>query len=282
MTEEVRQDIEVSYVHTTCRHCVFAEFKDKTQTGCALNKLQDYRDAGVEILEVFDDTDTNFSLINGRFCLFYRNEEVMKSHPRNMWEKITKLSTKCAYQVIVFFEPTHHFIDLKRILKNLKNTQEIEPNLVTVINKQYLPYSENPTNFEKPSHLLELLTDLNFHQFSLKNVYDGDLTDRALLDLVFDSTVKLPYPMYTAFRANFNIPEDFSKNLNDAILIKMMQLGFVTPLDDLNGMIVNKTLHKKHSGNAFGIHLEDKLLEFEDNGASFIHRVEDICPSITK
>jgi len=204
----------------------------------------------------------------------------MKSHPRNMWEKLTRLSTKCPYQVIVFFEEHHSFPELKRILKNLRHKQEIEPNFVTVINKQYLSYSEQPDKYEKPSHLLELLQNTNFHQFSLKNVYDSELTDRALVDLVFDSTTKLPYPIYTTFRADFHIPDDFSKNLNDAILIKMMQLGFVTPIDDLNGMIVNKILHKKHGGNAFGIHIEDKLLEFEDNGASFVHKVEDICPSI--
>ena len=61
-----------------------------------------------------------------------------------------------------------------------------------------------------------------------------------------------------------------------------MQLGYVKPVDEINGMIVNKTAHKKHGGNAFGISLLDKFLKYEENAEKFIYEIGDICPSLKK
>ena len=130
--------------------------------------------------------------------------------------------------------------------------------------------------------MLELLSSFNFHQFSLKNVYDAELDDRSLIDLAFDSSKDKPYPFYICFSVEFDIPENFSKELNDAVLIKMMQIGVGKPIDGINGLIVSKITHKKHSGNAFLINLEDKVLEFEDDAEKFIYEASDICPSLKK
>lgn len=284
------EGIQVSQVHTTCRHCVFAKFDEtgKTQTGCKLGKIQDYKDAGVEVLEVFDDKDTEFYLINGRFCMFYRNQEVMEKYPRDTWETMVHLQTKVPYQAIVFMEKDTTFQDLKKTLRQLKD-QEIQPNLVTIVNKQYPFYVREQTDIEedastkyiKPSVLLDLLKNFEFHKFSLKNVYDEELNNRDLIDLVFDNTKQSPYPFYVVFRAGFDVPEKFSKEFNDSVLIKMLQIGFVKPVDDINGMIVNRVAHKKHGGNSFGVTLESKIEEFEENAEKFIFEVKDICPSLS-
>jgi len=273
---------EVSSIHTACRNCVFAEFKNKVQTGCSLNKLDDYRNAGIDLVEVYDKDGTEFFLVDGRFCLFYRNKEIMERYPRDSWERIALMTTKCPYHAMVLFEEEHTFAQLKRTLKNLRHDQEIAPNFVTVLNKQYLHYAEKPEKYTKPSVLLDLLNDLEFHQFSFKNVYDPTLGNRELIDLSFDSSSTLPYPFYAVFHADFDIPHAFSKELNDAILIKMMQIGIGTPEDKLNGMIVSRTAHKKHGGNAFNINLEDKIEKYEENAHNFIHKASDICPSLIK
>jgi len=286
----MKEDIKVSQVHTTCRHCVFAQFDEtgKTQTGCKLGKIDDYKNAGVEVLEVFDDKDVEFYLINGRFCMFYRNLEVMGKYPRDTWESLVHLQTKVPYQAMVFVEEDTTFQSLKKILRQL-HEQAIKPNLVTVVNKQYPFYvreqtdkkDDAPTKYLKPSVLLDLLKNFEFHKFSLKNVYDEDLSDRDLIDLVFDNTKSSLYPFYVVFRAGFDVPENFSKEFNDAILIKMMQVGFVKPVDDLSGMIVNRVAHKKHGGNSFGVHLESKIEQFEEDAEKFMCEVKDICPSLS-
>lgn len=275
----MKENLEVSQVHTTCLNCVFAQFEGKTQVGCRLNKTEDYKKAGVEIMRVYDDSENEFDLINGRFCMFYRNEEVMKSYPRDTWESIVHLQTKVPYHAIVFINKESTFKEIKDTLRSLKD-QDIAPNLVTLINKQYLDYDKNPEKYIKPSAILEMVDDFKFHKFSLKNIYDDQLDDRSLVDLVFDGTKDNPYPFYTTFKSGFHVPKNFSKELNDSILIGMKQIGFASPVDDLNGMIVSRVAHKKHGGNAFNVSLEEKIKKFEDNSEKFIYEAKDICPSL--
>lgn len=279
----MNMELEISYTHTTCRKCVFSQYDEagKTQTGCSLGKLDDYRNAGIEVLDVYDDEEVEFNLINGRLCLFYRNEEVMSQFPRNTWEDIVRLQTKIPYHAIIFVEKDTSFADINMTIKSLK-AQEIQPNIVTLINKQFLPYSGDQEHNIKPSVLLEILSDNKFLQYSLKNVYNDELTDRDLIDLVFDSNKDKPHPFYIVFRGGFEIPTKFSNEFNDSMLVRMLQPGFVKPVGDLNGMIINKTTHKKYGGNSFGIHLEEKMIELEENTERFIYEVEDICPSMKR
>jgi len=267
----------LSQVHTACRYCVFAEYEDNTQTGCKLNKLDDYRAAGIDIVEVYDE-GANFNIIDGRICLFYRNESSLESYARDTWEEMTIMQTKIPYHVILFVEEGDSLFVIKTALRKLKE-QAIKPNMVTIVNKQYMPYVKDNDKYLKPSIILEALSTSGFHKYSIKNIFDTDLDDRSLIDLVFDSSKNLPYPFYIVFRADFDIPSNFSKEFNDAITISMYQVGFASPIDDLNGMIVNRTAHKKHSGNSFLINLEDKIRKYEDNAEHFIYKAEEVCPS---
>lgn len=282
MSDEEQKPLELSQVHTTCRNCVFAKYDKNEQTGCKLDKLKDYENAGIPIVSVYDGTGKKFEVINGRFCMFYRSPELMEKMPRDTWEDVVKLQTKVPYHAVLFIEKNSSFKTIKLALKKLKN-QEQSPNLISLVNKQYNSYIETPDKFIKPSDLLDLLNSFNFHQYSLKNVYDDELDDRSLIDLTFDSNKEKPYPFYVSFSVEFDIPENFSKELNDAILIKMMQIGVATPVDDgINGMIVNKISHKKYSGNAFNINLEDKVKQYEDDAEKFIYEAIDICPSLKR
>ena len=278
MSEE--QNLKVNHVNTLCKNCVFSQWDKNTQTGCKLNKIKDYEAAGIEVFGV-DDDGKKFFLINGRFCVFYRNEKMMGSIPKDNWEQIVKLQTKVPYHAMLIVEADSTFAEVKRSLIQLKE-QNPSPNLVSIINKQYINYSKDPEKHIAPSRLLELLSNSEFHQFSLKNIYDEEMDDRALIDLVYDNVKDKPLPFYVTFKAGFDIPKTFSEEFNNSILIKMMQMGFVKGIDDTNGMIVNKTAHKKHGGNSFGIALEDKILKFEENGEKFIYEIGDVCPSMKK
>jgi len=204
----------------------------------------------------------------------------MEKYPKNNWEDLVKLQTKVPYQVMLFVEKESSFKKVKESL-NILNSQEIKPNLVTLINKQYMPYSKSGgKEYLKPSELLELIKSYDFHQFSLKNVYDDEASDRSMIDLTFDGNKKKPYPFYVSFSTEFEIPKTFSKELNDAVLIKMMQIGVAKPVDGINGLIVNKVAHEKHGGNSFDIDLEKKIEKYEENSHRFIYEAKDICPSL--
>ena len=275
MSEE---DLKVSQVHTACKNCVFSVYEKNTQTSCKLDKIKDYKDAGISVIEV-QDGEKDFYVIDGRFCMFYRNEEVMQKYSQDSWAEMVQLQTKVPYHAIILIGEKSSFKEVKAACNKLKK-QSVKPNMVTFINKQYPNYVNDPENHIKPSDLLQLLSDSGFHKYNLKNVYNDEIEDRALIDLVFDSSKDAPYPFYVVFESSFDIPLSFSKDLNDAILIKMLQIGFAKPVDDINGMIVNRVAHKKHSGNSFYVNLEDKIEKYEENGTKFIYEATDICPNL--
>ena len=272
------EEFELSQIHTACKNCVFAKYEKNTQIGCKLNKIKDYENANIDVVEVTDNSQ-NFYVINGRFCMFYRNEEVMKNYPKDNWEEITKLQTKVPYHAMIIVNKDSTFSEIKKTMRMLKD-QDTSPNLVTIINKQYSSYVKDPEKYIAPSKLIDLLQNSEFHQFSMKNIYDDDMDDRALVDLVFDGSKSKPLPFYVVFESGFEIPLKFSEEFNNSILINMKQIGFVKPVDHINGMIVNKTTHKKYSGNAFNVCLEDKMLKYEENAEKYIFEVGDICPPI--
>jgi len=273
-----KEDITVSQVHTTCKNCIFAVYSGNTQTSCKLEKIKDYKDADISVIEVHDG-EKDFFVIDGRFCMFYRNEEIMERYSQDSWEKMVKLQTKVPYHAIILIGEESTFKEVKSACNKLKR-QDVKPNMVTFVNKQYPNYTKDQEKYLKPSVLLELLVDSGFHKYNLKNVYNDSMDDRSLIDLVFDGSKDEPYPFYVVFESSFDIPESFSKDLNDAILIKMMQIGFAKPVDNINGMIVNRVAHKKHAGNSFFVNLEDKIEKFEDNGTKFIYEATEICPNL--
>ena len=278
-----KEDIVISQVHTVCKKCVFSDFdiKDgkRIQKGCKLNKIKQYEKAGVEILNVFDEDGNEFNVVNNRFCMFHRTEHLMEAYPKDSWEDTVKRQTKVPYQMIIFINidtTTKQIRDSVRYIK----AQMTQPNFVTFVNFQCMAYEKEPEKYIKPLDILEILQDSEFQKFSLKNIYDGQVDYRTAIDFVMDSTIKYPYPFYTCFESGFKIPETFSEELNEAVFIKMKQIGFAYPIDEINGMIVNKIAHKKHGGNSFLVNLETKIKKFENNADTFLHEAADICPSL--
>lgn len=64
---------EISIVHTSCKRCVFAQYQDKTQTGCVLDYISKHKDNNTEILEAYDD-ELEFYIINKKKCNGYRED----------------------------------------------------------------------------------------------------------------------------------------------------------------------------------------------------------------
>lgn len=59
-------------ISTTCKDCVFKEMHGKVQTGCSLNILDRFRDAGEE-LSRYQDEDSTFYKVD-RLCMWRRSE----------------------------------------------------------------------------------------------------------------------------------------------------------------------------------------------------------------
>tara|TARA_R110000772_G_scaffold79661_9_gene170310 strand:+ start:86 stop:496 length:411 start_codon:yes stop_codon:yes gene_type:complete len=118
----------------------------------------------------------------------------------------------------------------------------------------------------------------------IQNILDSETTVRQSIDLAIDGTYfKYSFPYYIVFECGFEVPESFSEELHDSITFDGKQVIFSYPIEGtLNGMLVNRMLHRKHTGNAFNVHIEDKLEAFEEDIHNHIFPIETLCPSMTQ
>jgi len=65
--------MSINSIHTCCKKCVFAQYSDKTQTGCDLDYINKYRNNNVEIIEAYDE-ELEFYVVNSKKCIGYREE----------------------------------------------------------------------------------------------------------------------------------------------------------------------------------------------------------------
>ena len=281
MDNNQQEEQLINYIHTPCRDCVFAKYESNKQIDCFLGRIDKYREANTNIVTGYDEEGKEFFVIDGRICLFHRTSQYMEKYPANLWSTMVDLETLIPYQVIIFIEKEHTLSDIKKSISSIQ-AQFVKPNFITFVNKQYISYSLEPEKFISPKELYYLLQDSKLHRFSLRNIYDDSLSDRAIIDLVLDHTKNYPYLFYVTFDAKFDIPEDFSNELNTLVLHKMLQICVSKPIDHINGMVVSRVAHLKFAGNSFGKALEDKIIETEENGERFIFESKDIFKCLSK
>jgi len=59
-------------IRTSCKHCIFAIYDEKTQTGCAHDRVKKWKSKGEDYVTEAYDLEKNFYVIN-KFCNFYRD-----------------------------------------------------------------------------------------------------------------------------------------------------------------------------------------------------------------
>lgn len=62
---------KIDTIHTPCKKCVFADYRDNTQIDCYLDLINDFRKKNIEILEAYDE-DKEFFIVNGKKCYGYK------------------------------------------------------------------------------------------------------------------------------------------------------------------------------------------------------------------
>ena len=127
-------------IHTPCKSCVFAQYENNTQTGCALNYIDKYRDAGVEILEAYDDDDNNFYVLNKKKCLGYRESkwfEELNMTDSSMEDKIEYFYKNNAIQYIIIIDLKDYDINkLENIFNQILNAT-VRPTKLVLIRHQH-------------------------------------------------------------------------------------------------------------------------------------------------
>lgn len=133
---------KISVIHTPCKSCKFADYRDNIQISCLLGKIDLYKKRNIEVLEVYDE-EKSFFVINNKKCDSFRTEQWYEKNNMGSIEDAKALVSKeneLKYIAIIYTETDTTIDDFKKIVDSLVS-QQIRPKGVMVIrekNQKYL------------------------------------------------------------------------------------------------------------------------------------------------
>jgi len=277
MNESSQQQDENNLIpvsSTLCHNCIFADYDNNIQTGCKADRLNKFKKANITISEMVYEDTTSY-VIEEKVCVYYRNKSWASEHYKNidnenLVETINK-ELRIPYHALLFLRQNDNIDDLSIRLAELEQ-QKIKPKMVTVIDRTHTP--EPMTN-----QLLTIVSKYSFDYWRVQTIQAIDQIDTDVIDLVYDSTKKIPYMFYICFECQHTIPPTVSNDIHTSLHDDMKAFTVLMPNDNNVGKAVLKVAHEKHAGNSFTIPLEDKIRHYDD-APHLIKKVEEICPSL--
>ena len=267
----------INQLHTSCRDCAFAKYDKSTQVGCDFDRIESYKESGAEVLEAYDENGKEFYVINDRVCIYHRSKEWAKKYPTAELKNIVNAQCKVPFHAIIVHKKGQSLEELESTISSLSN-QFNPPTIVSVVNKE-LGESIYKTNMAIEEIFKKYEESFKWR---IQNILDEEKRDRECIDLTIDATYfSFNYPYYITFFSGFSVPEEFTKELHDAVLVNNKQVIVGYGIDKTeNCMLVNKIMHRKHTGNAFLIDVEHKILELEEDSEKYFYNIEELCPCV--
>jgi len=236
---------EVGKLHTSCKNCIFAIYKGKTQIECKLEEITHLAENNVEILEAYDE-EKEFYIVNNNKCLKYR-ESNWKFANDNLYIQMAQIYEEIAlkYHAIIF--AGDNMIHVSDTLQSLMS-QKLPPVFITIVRE--------PTSTLLPSELYYLLLNKCGISWKVENIIQP-YTREQIIDIVVSFTKA---PIYAVFNAGYIVKHRVFSNLNRAIHEDFFKFFYLTPDENQNGLIVSKRVHEAYQGN-FNKPLIEKLKE---------------------
>lgn len=261
----------IDSLHTACKHCAFAKREGQRQVSCEFGQVENYRNAGAEIIEAFDDHGNEFFVINKRICPMKRTKEWAAQFAKSARKDIVMNQIKLPYHAMLILtreEDIPLLIEQAKVLAG----QETPPSMLSIISTCVVD-----SIYKMNMEIAQPLNKIDGLEYRVQNTVDQDKTVRELIDLAADAMhFKTTSPYYVVFEVSKQIPLNFSTDFEKAIHIHGKQIIFAYPVDGLHGMIAHRQIHRKHTGNAFNVNLEDKIANFEENAEKFMFNSSDI------
>ena len=224
--------ITIEQVHTPCKNCIFAVYKEKTQTGCKLGRTAKFQAAG-NLVEA-EDTEKEFFIVNGRYCNAFQdpNSKFAKNFKPEDWVATMRKGIQLRLSVLVVLENAQHYHDLDITAESLKN-QTLPPHQVIFVNNQK---TIRPSEFH--ARLFKLLGNSitwRINQICEPNASKGRAIDHAMTNV--DGA------FYTVIEPGFALPPDFIRELDVSLNDNMERFSLLLPHEG-NCLTVQTSLHK--------------------------------------
>jgi len=249
----------ISKLHTACRGCIFAEINGKTQVGCKFNRIDKYKETNYEVLEVYDQDNNEFFVINDAVCSWKRSNNWTGLHLPKI-EQESQIAKESQLSFHVFVGSTN---DIDKIAKTIEyiNAQTNKPKEITFIRS--LDCLIRPPQIQQ--QLDKLKSGIIWH---ISNITDEDACE--------DDIIAAPkHPFFIYINAGEYIPDTFIEDINRSVNFDMLKFIALLPNDNGHGLVGYSPLY----------HLIDIKKEFvsklkdEEICKAMIFNVADVSPN---
>ena len=231
-------------LQTSCKKCVFAKYKKNTQTGCSLQRLEEYKKNGLNIIEGYDE-EKEFFIVDGGQCNFYHDAE---------WAKDKKSLKKEAKKAC--------FIECQAIVIANDNWNDLVLTLKTLVHQHlYSIVVIKPFGCILDSEsIINKLKSIKIPHWKLQSVQSNTDTIENSIDIVVDFS---PCAYYIVFQAGFSVPPKLIDRLSEDINSFTLTCVALLPNSTNNGFFMITSIHNILLGNSDGL-LIDKLKNDEE------------------
>lgn len=201
---------KINIIHTPCKDCVFAVYRDKTQIECLTNRLEIFKQNGVEIIEAYDDS-LEFYVINGKKCLCYRTKEWLEKkdiHSAIEGVTIVDQENQIKYISVIILEQNTTIQDIKNIVSSQMN-QAITPKGFMIIRETYNKYDLNV------KEISDYFTTIHL-PWRMQNFIDQDMSFNDRLRSIIKSAPMDRY-YYLIYPSKY-INTDFAAKINSYVM----------------------------------------------------------------
>lgn len=216
-----------------CRDCYFAQYEGKTQTGCALGRLEKFKENGANIVEATDN-NKNFYLIEGRLCSALRPKD-WADHTNDPVGSVLR-ELELDIEVFVYTDGKTTEKQLMDTLISIRNS-ELKVGKITVID-----------NFSKLNYpaLVSYFKDERLKTWKIDKVADQVPDFESALDVsVLGKKINSIY-IY-AIKAGTILDPNYLKDLNKEINIDLQR--FAVDITPNEGLFTLTNLYKNVYGN---------------------------------
>ena len=231
--------------HTSCKECIFAVYNELTQIGCDLDRIEEYKAKGSNIVLEAYDGEKEFFIINNNKCKCFRNKYYAINRPNENHKESVLQEIKTKFCFIIY---ANRDIDgVKSTLVNLKHHGYPIEEVVIVLDKYEEQYKTDYIVM-----ISELLQGVTWRV----NVLQQDLDHYKTMDMVLHHNKK-KFDFFTCLNAYESLPEGTLQKIDDK-LNKEINVASAVKVDDCGSYFTfyNFALYNR-------IETPDRMYEFD-------------------
>ena len=246
-------------VETHCKGCVFAEYRNKKQIGCKLNRIELLNPEKTGRTE-----DGKFEFVFNRFCNTYRPKEwkkvLSKEEKKNLKQTVLReVFPRIGMFVFLDTSSSNALEDLRHTVKQIKNQTRGVPRYIVIINAG-VEYNEEVQSL--------LASEFDFEETEYHIVLS--LVGQMDLFLIGEAFKHAKNGWIFVTTSGEDIPESLFEKIDNRMNIDMKRLVLVKPYEKMNGMIFQSAVYRLLDGNKALIDPQTR----EQVRINFIEKVE--------